>query len=127
MSIFPGIKEKYQHKYGNAYEVMSENNPALMKLFLEICNTNHILSDTRQIFSYLSNFRLKIMTGSLIDNLFDFCKLANKGLPLSDLNENLIYKIIAMKLSRLFSLILLCMSLFELRHSRLPYLQFPNP
>ena len=53
---FPGIKEKYQHKYGNAYEVMSENNPALMKLFLEICNTNHMLSDTRQIFSYLSDF-----------------------------------------------------------------------
>ena len=34
------------------------------------------------------------MTGSLIYlNLFDFCKLANKGLPLSDFNENLIYKL----------------------------------
>lgn len=30
---FPGIKEKYQHKYGNAYEVMSENNPALSRTF----------------------------------------------------------------------------------------------
>ena len=56
---FPGIKEKYQHKYGNDYDVMSDNNPALMKVFLEICNTNHMLSDTRQIFSYLSEFPLK--------------------------------------------------------------------
>lgn len=56
---FPGLKEKYQQKYGNAYEVMSDNNPELMKIFHEICNNSQIMTDTKMIFNYLSEFPVK--------------------------------------------------------------------
>jgi len=53
---FPGLKEKYQHKYGNAYEIKSDNNPKLMKIFNETCAANHIMTDVNSIFSFLQEF-----------------------------------------------------------------------
>ena len=53
---FPGLKEKYQHKYGNAYEITSDNNPKLMKIFNETCSANHIMTDVNSIFSFLHEF-----------------------------------------------------------------------
>lgn len=53
---FPGLKEKYIKKYGNAYEVLSANSDYLLRIFREICQTNGIVSDNRQIFDYLRTF-----------------------------------------------------------------------
>lgn len=53
---FPGLKEEYIHRYGNAYEVPSPNHRELMKLFHQSCQAQGILHDNREIFSYLQSF-----------------------------------------------------------------------
>lgn len=53
---FPGLKEKYQKKYGNAYQVMSDNNTKLMRIFYEVCKDNNIVCDNNEIFKYLHEF-----------------------------------------------------------------------
>ena len=53
---FPGLKEKYQKKYGNAYEVNSENNKELMKLLADTCRKNGIIYNINECFRYLHEF-----------------------------------------------------------------------
>lgn len=53
---FPGMKEKYQKKYGYAYEVASDNNAELMKEFHKICRENGIESNMEKVFAYLREF-----------------------------------------------------------------------
>ena len=53
---FPGLKEKYQHKYGYAYEIPCDNNEKLMKIFDETCKANGILYKTNEVFAYLGEF-----------------------------------------------------------------------
>ena len=53
---FPGMKEKYQRKYGFAYEITSENHSQLMGIFHETCRKNHIMSNVGQVFDYLHYF-----------------------------------------------------------------------
>ncbi len=53
---FPGLKEKYQKKYGNAYEVNSENNKELMKIFADTCRKNGIIYNINECFRYLHEF-----------------------------------------------------------------------
>ncbi len=50
---FPGIKEKYKSAYGHAYEIPSEKNGELMKLFYEKCGDNGIVCDRDACFHYL--------------------------------------------------------------------------
>lgn len=53
---FPGLKQRYQRTYGNAYEIPSENSQELMKLFVEQCEKNHMVHDINQCFRYLHEF-----------------------------------------------------------------------
>lgn len=53
---FPGMKQKYQRKYGNAYEVASDNNDELMKIFVDQCRKNNIVYDVDACFQYLHEF-----------------------------------------------------------------------
>lgn len=53
---FPGLKEKYMRLYGSSYEVISPNHPKLMRLFKEICQKNHIVSNVNEIFHYMSTY-----------------------------------------------------------------------
>lgn len=53
---FPGIKEKYIEKYGNAYEVQSENGAKLMKILRQMCNANGIMYNPGEVFGYLEEF-----------------------------------------------------------------------
>lgn len=53
---FPGLKEEYIRRYGNAYEVPSPNQQELMRLFHQTCQAQGILHDNREIFSYLQSF-----------------------------------------------------------------------
>lgn len=51
---FPGLKEKYHKKYGYSYELLSDNNAYLMKMFKNVCKENNIICDVNECFSYLN-------------------------------------------------------------------------
>ena len=53
---FPGLKERYISRYGNAYNVPSPNRKKLMALFHRICKENGIISDPDECFRYLEEF-----------------------------------------------------------------------
>lgn len=53
---FPGMKERYQRKYGYAYEVTSDRHRELMALFRKKCREHHILCDVDECFAYLHTF-----------------------------------------------------------------------
>ncbi|MGN1205012.1 MAG: SPL family radical SAM protein [Lachnospiraceae bacterium] len=53
---FPGLREKYQKKYGYAYEVVSDHNEELMNILRDTCEKNGIMHNPQQIFSYLNEF-----------------------------------------------------------------------
>lgn len=50
---FPGMKQKYHQKYGHSYEITSDNNLGLMKIFYEECRKNRIVCNNDEIFKYL--------------------------------------------------------------------------
>ena len=50
---FPGLKEEYIRRYGNAYEVMSPQGESLNRLFHELCEAYGIWHDNDQIFTWL--------------------------------------------------------------------------
>lgn len=53
---FPGVKRKYQKKYGYSYEIMSENNNLLMDLFQKECSKSGIVFNNSEIFKYLHTY-----------------------------------------------------------------------
>lgn len=56
---FPGMKHKYQKKYGNSYELKSDNSEILRGLFEKTCVENGILCDNDKVFEYLKYFDAK--------------------------------------------------------------------
>ena len=64
---FPGLKEKYIERYGNAYEVPSPNAAALMDLFRTFCRDNGMLYRPEDCFAYLNDFPDRQM--SMFDDL----------------------------------------------------------
>jgi DNA repair photolyase len=50
---FPGLKEKYHKKYGYSYEIRSDNDEGLMRIFYEKCGEHGIVCDNRKIFAYM--------------------------------------------------------------------------
>ena len=52
--LFPGMKERYIHAYGNQYVLDSPNSAALMRLFHATCERAGIVHDNARIFEYLS-------------------------------------------------------------------------
>ncbi|MCQ2591303.1 MAG: radical SAM protein [Treponema sp.] len=52
---FPGMKEKYQNTYGNAYQVPSPNRWKLMKQLKRFCAENKLLLDN-ECFEYMRAF-----------------------------------------------------------------------
>lgn len=56
---FPGLRNKYHRKYGYAYELPSDNNEYLMRLFNEVCEKHGIMTGPDKIFNYLADFPLK--------------------------------------------------------------------
>ncbi len=53
---FPGMRQRYHHKYGYAYELKSDRNEELMKLYRRICEKNGIVYDVGACFQYLHAF-----------------------------------------------------------------------
>ncbi|MCM1988811.1 SPL family radical SAM protein [Oceanirhabdus seepicola] len=56
---FPGLKEKYHKKYGYSYEIISDNNKALMDIFKYTCKENGIVFNVNEIFKYMHTFEAK--------------------------------------------------------------------
>ena len=56
---FPGMKEKYQHRYGYAYELPSDRSRELMAIFHKKCKENGIMHDAEECFRYLHDFPQK--------------------------------------------------------------------
>ena len=52
-------KEKYISKYGNCYEVVSENHERLMKIIKETCKMNNIIFGEEEVFKYMKTFEEK--------------------------------------------------------------------
>lgn len=53
---FPGLKEVYQRKWGDAYEVTSDRHGQLMPLFHALCAQYGMVSDLHALFAYLHAF-----------------------------------------------------------------------
>lgn len=53
---FPGMKGRYHNRYGYAYQLSSDNEAALLKLFYATCQEHGIVSDTNSIFEYMHEF-----------------------------------------------------------------------
>ena len=50
---FPGLRQIYQAKYGNAYYILSDQDRVLSPRFHQICEQYGILHDPEQCFAYL--------------------------------------------------------------------------
>mgnify|MGYP002797627170 CR=1 FL=1 len=53
---FPGMKEKYHRRYGYDYDLPSDQNQELMKIFRSKCQENGIVHDIGTCFEYLHEF-----------------------------------------------------------------------
>ena len=62
---FPGMKEKYRKRFGNAYELPSPNAGHLMKVLYGICSKNGIISKPEECFRYIQEFPDKFTQMSL--------------------------------------------------------------
>ena len=64
---FPGMKERYIRRYGNAYELPSPNAEALTKLFRKICQENGLLSTPEACFGFMRELPEKYPQMTLFD------------------------------------------------------------
>lgn len=53
---FPGLSDRYRATYGNAYNVVSENNDRLMSYFDEACEEHGIIHTPDECFAYANAF-----------------------------------------------------------------------
>ena len=64
---FPGMKERYIRRYGDAYELPSPNAGELKKIFHKICQNNGVLSTPGECFSFMHELPEKNMQMSIFD------------------------------------------------------------
>ena len=64
---FPGLKERYIERYGNAYELPSPNAKKLREIFLATCEKNDILASPAECFRFMSELPEKYPQMSLFD------------------------------------------------------------
>ena len=50
---FPGMRQRYHHKYGYSYQLDSDRNGELMQLFRETCKKHGIIHEVDACFQYL--------------------------------------------------------------------------
>ena len=55
---FPGLSGKYRSKYGNSYQLPSDNSIRLMAVFNETCKAHNIAGNTDEVFRYLHTLDL---------------------------------------------------------------------
>ena len=64
---FPGVKDRYIKRYGNAYEIPSPNENELYKCFRSICKDNGIMYKPDECFKYMQDLPEKYTQMSLFD------------------------------------------------------------
>ena len=64
---FPGMKERYIRRYGNAYELPSPRAGELTEIFRKICNENGILSSPEECFQFMHELPEKYTQMSIFD------------------------------------------------------------
>ena len=64
---FPGMKERYIKRYGNAYELPSPQAGELTKIFQRICKANGILSSPEDCFRFMNDLPEKYPQMSIFD------------------------------------------------------------
>ncbi len=53
---FPGMKEKYEKRFGLSYSCNSDNSKELKKIFVSRCEAKNIMYDVNEIFEYLNEY-----------------------------------------------------------------------
>ena len=64
---FPGLKDQYIKRYGNAYELPSPNAEKLAEIFQRICKANGILSNPEECFRYINDLPEKYPQMNIFD------------------------------------------------------------
>ena len=64
---FPGMKERYIQRYGNAYELPSPHAKELMQLFRSVCMENDILCEPADCFRFMQELPERFPQMSLFD------------------------------------------------------------
>ena len=64
---FPGMKERYIKRYGNAYELPSPNAKELKAIFRRICKDNGMLQTPDDCFGFMHEFPEKYSQMSIFD------------------------------------------------------------
>jgi len=67
---FPGLRDKYEKKYGNSYVIASDNDRELTAIFLETCGKNNIVCDNEKIFEFMSSLDTQNRTAQAELDLF---------------------------------------------------------
>ena len=62
---FPGLRTRYEKKYGNSYIIKSDNSETLMAYFRAVCEKNNIVCDTGKLFEYMNTLDEKTGQGQL--------------------------------------------------------------
>ena len=64
---FPGLKQKYIERYGNAYDIPVPRSKELMKLITDTCTANNMLYSPEACFSYMNELPEKYTQITLFD------------------------------------------------------------
>ncbi|MCR5291410.1 MAG: radical SAM protein [Eubacterium sp.] len=64
---FPGMKQRYIERYGNAYELPSPNAKVLQGILRRICNENGMISNPYECFKYMNELPEKYHQMSLFE------------------------------------------------------------
>ena len=64
---FPGLKDKYIRRYGNAYELASPNTDKLTRLFTDTCKKYDILCTPDDCFAFMNDLPDKYRQKSIFD------------------------------------------------------------
>jgi DNA repair photolyase len=67
---FPGLRSKYERKYGNSYVITSDNSMELTAIFLDTCREANIVCDNEKIFEFMSTLEEKDRTRQAELDLF---------------------------------------------------------
>ena len=66
-NFFPGMKERYIKRYGNAYELPSPKARVLTEIFQRICKSHGILSSPEDCFRFMSELPEKYPQMTIFD------------------------------------------------------------
>ncbi len=53
---FPGLKQRFHAKYGNAYEINSDHNDELMRIVRQKCKEHDIEYNSNKVFAYMHEY-----------------------------------------------------------------------